>query len=238
MTTTTAEVTRLTTAEIRDLGIEPHVHPDEICVAFRDGDVVRILVLDQNGVYHIDDPSKDCSGEDAWEWIEFGSGRERDAWIGEHFHCAWCDAEPGQIGPCTQNIGEPHDYPDAFDPETDFWIERYEHGLVRYAPIGESSAIDRQWDVAPGVAILRFLKPDDFGHPLIEVARSICNEYTEWCNGNCYGVLEFERVRNAPKVPVPGMVDTDFDFHWVETDGTVWGLLGDDWAEQVAKEGY
>lgn len=204
MTTTTTEVEELDRSELEDLGIDV---PDDFVSAFRvDADAINILVHDPYGGSYLDDPKDDRSGEDAWEWIGFNDGRERDEWRAEH------GDEPNLV-----------------------WIERYEHSLVCYAPIGESSQVDRQWDVAEGVAVIRFTKPETFGSPLLEVARGICEEYTSWCNGDTYGIVSFRRLSplDAPNCPV--LLPDEFATERWDESGSCWGFIGREWAEQSAK---
>lgn len=202
--TTTTEPRTLWERDLAQLGIEE----SNAYVGYQvDEDTIHIVVCDDHG-YLPDNPKVDDSGADAWEWIDFADGYDRDQWKDEH------GDEPNLV-----------------------WIERYAHGNVRYAPIGESSAVDRQWDVATGVAVIRFTKPDEFGQPLLEVARSICQEYTAWCNGELYGIVTYERrpAVDAPHCPV--LIPDEFtEDRWVEVD-SCWGFLGEEYTRACAKEG-
>jgi hypothetical protein len=205
MATLTHDAQELDEADLDELGIEA---PSNFVSAFQpDADTINLVVHDPDGGSHLDDPSQDHSGEDAWEWIAFDNGRERDDWHAAH------GGEPNLV-----------------------WIERYEHGLVNYAPLGEASVIDRQWDVASGVAVIRF-KHDSWPGVanLVEVAREICREYTSWCNGDVYGIITFHRrsALDAPNCPV--LVPDEFATEqWVEGD-SCWGFVGHEYAERTAK---
>lgn len=207
-----------------------------------DARTITVRVYDEDGVGSDDAPCNDYSGEDAWEWIQWDSGRERNEWLESNFCCAECGGQWGnedEACPSGYEESDKHIYPDAFRPGLDFWIERYEHGLVRYAPTGESSMVDRQWDVAPGVALMRFTKPETIGpdddpDKLLNFARAVCEEYTDWCNGNYFGMLRFEL--QTTHQPTPFLELADFTEAWVETD-SCWGFLGSEYAEQTAKTG-
>ncbi len=204
----------ITEDELDELGID--VRRSEFVEAYRtDEDTITVLVGDETGGSHLDPPNEDWSGENAWEWIAFDDGQERDEYIGR-----MCDPDDGTP---------------AYRQGFDFWIERYEHSLVRYAPTGEASQVDRQWDVAGGVAIMRFR--DDHGcganGDTLGFVRGICEEYTSWSNGDCYGIVTFERSKPDP---VPFMEPDDFSDVWTEGD-SVWGFLGYEYAQEAAKSG-
>lgn len=244
MTDTKIQPEYLGKADLEELGIEV---PSDFWEAWRiDDDTIRVLVPDPDGGHYLDNPSQDNSGDDAWEWIEWDSGSERDSWIEDNFGCAECGAiDPPADEPCPSGYDEDdkHRCESSFRPGLDFWIERYEHGLVRYAPIGESSQIDRQWDVAPGVAIFRFKEGHGCGdkndpNGVLNFVRAVCDEYTAWCNGDVWGIIEYSRRPpiDAPhcEVLIPEEYLADA---WEETE-SCWGYLRHEWAEQAAKEGY
>lgn len=234
--TMTCTLGLLSRADLSLLGIDP---PRGYVDAYRNDETsITFLMPDEDGGYSVDPPNEDHSGEDAWEWIAFDSGYERNEWIAANFDCQICCSPADPSTPCEayDEVGE-HDFPDAFRPGLDFWIERYEHGLVRYAPINESSQVDRQWDVAQGVALMR-IKDDPWwreGTRAIDCVRAVCEEYTSWCNGDVFGMIRYELKR--PDVPpVPFLTVEDFASEWVETD-SCWGFLGYDYARQTAKDG-
>jgi hypothetical protein len=182
-----------------------------------DGSVlVGRVIWDPDGADFLDCPRDDNSGEEAWEWIEFDDGAQRNEWIAEQAHVI-------------DDVGTV----DWFRPGLDFWIERYEHGLVRYAPTGEASMIDRQWDVAPGVAILRFKENHGCGDPndpdgVLNFVRAVCDEYTAWCNGDIYGYAVY-------RWPTIAHYETDPDDG--ELIDACWGFIGgNDHGEPYALE--
>jgi hypothetical protein len=106
-----------------------------------------------------------------------------------------------------------------------FLVERYEHGAVVYGLGGESSAVDRQWDVAPAGLIGL---PADFADPE-GAARGYLNEYTSWCNGVVY-LLVRETYVVTTNVQGARMVEhVDYD--------CVGGFIGTEWAKQALKNG-
>jgi hypothetical protein len=223
-------ITTLSRADLDELGIDA---PREMIDAYQlDDGTISILVPDYDGSSFHDPPNEDHSGDDAWEWISFDSGRERDQWLEDNFCCQECGAQwgaPDEACPSGYEESDKHIYPDAFRPGLDFWIERYEHGLVRYAPIGESSFVDRQWDVAQGVAIFRFKEDHGCGDPndpegVLNFVRAVCDEYTAWCNGDYYGIIRWRKVDSTYVLDQP----------WVEI-ASCWGFLGYDYAQQTAQ---
>lgn len=141
-----------------------------------------------------DEVGWDYDWQEGVEWIAFDNGHDRDEWREKNEETYWAE-NPGRV----------------------FWVERYEHGLVRYALMGESSQVDRQWDVAPGVAVI--VIPEDFTPPYEDVARGILEEYTSWCNGDIYGVVHVWLNANAT------VLDDEIEH--------CWGLIGRDYAEQT-----
>ena len=229
-------ITQLSCRELEELfGFDPPAHE----LAIGNGERVVLVVHDQYGAYDLDNPRDDNSGEDSWEWIEWGSGRERERWLEDNFCCAECGSQWGnedEACPSGYEESDKHRYPDAFRPGLDFWIEKYDHSLVRYAPTNESSQIDRQWDVAPGVAIVRFKEDHGCGHVgpggLLEFVRAVCDAYTDWCNGAVYGIVTFERTR--PTDPSGFLAPEDFEWSWEQTD-SCWGYNGSEAAESAAE---
>lgn len=96
--------------------------------------------------------------------------------------------------------------------KTLFPVDVYEHGLISYSLSGTGPQCD--FDTARGGACIAI--PNDFTNPE-EAARSILQEYTDWCNGNVFIVTT---------VPV----DRPYDYD------SVGGFYGD-YAEQVLNEG-
>lgn len=179
-----------------------------------------------------DECPSDYERPDGVDFLLFSSGHERDEWIsGGIDFCEDCGGYKAQHNEDGSDFLD--DFGDVIDGHpfrprvewTDrmFWVERYEHGLVRYALMGESSQVDRRWDVAGGVGVLTV--PDDVPDPE-SFARSVLEEYTDWCNGNVYGVVEETYLR---------LGDND---EWEATDvEACWGFIGIDYTETVLKEG-
>lgn len=267
-TTTTTRAEPLSSADLEDLGVDP---PRDFVEAYRnDEDTITVMVPDPYGGSWLDPPNEDHSGEDAWEWIAFDNGRQREGWLAENQVCAACGIELAAYWNGDDHLWLDSDYEWGYDADeaaeierwshcpasgadpqvhqptlrpTDFLIERYEHSLVRYAPIGEASQVDRQWDVAFGVAVFRFTKPETFydGDPtreqLLDIVRAVCDEYTSWCNGDVYDLIRYERRRplDAPHCPV--LIPDEFTHDVWEQADSCGGFVGYDYAEETAKTG-
>lgn len=112
-----------------------------------------------------------------------------------------------------------------------FLFEKYEHGLVNYALRGESSQVDRQWDVSPVAGFI--WADDDWGEDvdIEEAARAALQEFTDWCNGNVWGIVHaFYTDRQGLGWTLLGD----------ETEAC-WGFIGDEYAESELKsehQGY
>lgn len=70
-----------------------------------------------------------------------------------------------------------------------FWLSYYEHGLCRWSLRGEGPQC--HWDSVDIAGLLVWTgKPSDIGAKSYEDrttdARNFLEEYTDWCNGNCY----------------------------------------------------
>lgn len=167
----------------------------------------------------------DSDGVSTFEWgdvefHEFNSGHERDQWR---------DANVLTCADCGYDRAE-HERPidslacGTFRPEIDFtaengWfrVEKYAHGQVRWALTNESSRVDRQWDVAPFCAYIHVpVGPDGFTDPE-GAARAWLAEYTDWCNGDIYGICHLTLLKN------------DYDPWWSvdPEDETCWGYIGE-----------
>jgi len=102
------------------------------------------------------------------------------------------------------------------NPDRAFVINKYEHGQVRYyRQINhEVSATipDQQWDVSHGCAV--YIAPDDVPNPGA-YCDSVMEEFTNWCNGEVYGVCSAVYTKSG---------DT-----WIEeTSDECWGFIGGD----------
>jgi hypothetical protein len=93
-----------------------------------------------------------------------------------------------------------------------FLVERYEHGAVVYGLGGESSAVDRQWDVAPAGLIGL---PADFADPEGAARGYLLVRETYVVTTNVQGARMVEHV--------------DYD--------CVGGFIGTEWAKQALKNG-
>lgn len=92
----------------------------------------------------------------------------------------WLNCEGGWSPPPAQR---------ALEAGRAFFFERYEHGVVIYGLQGESSQVDRQWDVT-NVAGFMWADDDwDEGVDIKQAARDFLSEYTDWCNGNVYLIV-------------------------------------------------
>lgn len=102
------------------------------------------------------------------------------------------------------------------DPNLDVYpVGVYEHGLIQYSLAGESMMSNDRWDYCVGACIAI---PTDFTDTE-EAARSILEEYTNWCNGSVFGIVEMVRQESGD---------------WEEGD-TCWGFIGYEYAVEEAK---
>jgi hypothetical protein len=171
-----------------------------------------------------------CGGEDSSDfWRAFDDGHERNEWIEENLYtCDECGHPLGDHAAGAQGEVCAGFRPKVIWTDRMFWIEKYEHGVVNCAPTGHSSQVDRQWDVAPGVAILTI--PDDWcdtdtPEGLFSAASKVCASFTAWCNGWVYGVVH-ETFRHVE--------ESDGSEHWERVDDEAcWGYIGEEFAENV-----
>jgi hypothetical protein len=198
------------------------VETDELLADRRvDGKIV-VSYLARDDSQRQDDP---LAEDEAVEFILFNNGGERDHWIDEHLHaCTECGYTPDYDHEECGGYQAPTEWPALFASKRAHWVERYEHGLVRYALSHESSQVDRQWDVASGVAVL-VLDADWVDDPdrRTEIARSLLDTYTSWCNGDVWGVCHF-------------VIDPDTG-ETVEDDAC-WGYIGDEYALEELNSGH
>jgi hypothetical protein len=120
----------------------------------------------------------------------------------------------------------------AAHPDRFFVIHKYEHGQCRYYRAGDAATSatipDQQWDVSHGAAF--YIAPDDTPDP-VKYCDSVMEEFTNWCNGEIYGVCHafFNKVSK----------DGD-EFEWVEagehSPEECWGYIGGDYAQQTLEE--
>ena len=158
------------------------------------GTQLRYVIYDEWGADHFDQDEIFYGWEDVYV---LHSQRDADALSALRNECDHCGAhvtDHGEEGDEGWSGVWDHDWVKppaavALDEGRAFLFERYEHGLVRYALLGESSMIDRQWDVTP---IAGFMRADDkWGKDanLEDMARATLDRYTDWCNGNVYVIV-------------------------------------------------
>lgn len=109
-----------------------------------------------------------------------------------------------------------------------FVIHKYEHGLCCYYRPGskvEAGIPDKRWDVSHGAAL--FIVPDDVPEPE-KYCDSVMEEFTNWCNGEIYGICH----ATYNKCSKDGE-----EWEWVEdqTD-ECWGYIGSEYADKELDE--
>ncbi|WP_199028466.1 hypothetical protein [Ralstonia sp. ASV6] len=182
------------------------------------GFVVGVLVPD-NDSRHLDPRTNDDGFGD---FKEFGSQGERDAFLNSVL-------EEGKLA---------------------FVVDKYEHGLVSYSVSGTVSYVDQQWDVAPsGVfvpcedlqeefakrrdaiqatlatgeapVVLRARAHEAAAQEFIKSANSSLEEFSDWANGNVYGVCVYHFDRDGERLG---------------EGEAIWGLIGTEYAERELAE--
>lgn len=124
---------------------------------------------------------------------------------------------PTVHGPVGVNIG----FQRKLDVGTAFIVSCYEHGSSHWGLQGEVTQC--QWDTAKVAGVLVWENPvNELGPKTYEDrqkdARAFLEEYTNWCNGNCYGyVIE--------------------DDNGKVTD-SCGGFIGDKWFKEALKTGH
>lgn len=192
-----------------------------------EGKIIVSYLLHDADSSHMDPSKEECWGWDPW--VVLGSQRDADA-LGEMLNaCAEC----GEYADThTLEFFEPDDlhefvnsHRSAMRAGRAFYFEKYEHGNVIYALRGESSQVDRQWDVT---SIAGFMEASgewtegEWGAnaDYEQAARDSLDEYTNWCNGWVYGIVHC----------------------FYEPDGTFirdescWGFIGAEYAERELKD--
>lgn len=226
------------------------------------GDVMEHVVTERdNGTIRVsymvsDDDGASCYEDDmfhGWDHVILDSQGDADELSQRLGNCHECGADVGES--CDPD-DDPHDRVNAERQAlTDgraFLFEKYEHGQVCYALQGESSQIDRQWDVTSVAGFM--IADNDWGEgvDVREAARCTLAEYTDWCNGSVYGIVHVEYKPGVVERTVDhrGMVTTrcngcgnivilfDDDTHecWTSTDEACWGFIGYEYAERTMRE--
>lgn len=196
--------------------------------------LVSYLVVDE-GRTDLNPAEQECWG---WDWVVLESQRDADA-LSERLNA--CDICGEYRDTHTLEYFEPddlHEWVNADSAATHdgraFFFEKYEHGAVIYALRGESSQVDRQWDVTP---IAGWMKAQEDLIPTEEysieyMARESLAEYTSWCNGDIYGIVHAVYIH----MPTHGREHAVEDDPWecVE-DEACWGYIGSEYAETEMK---
>ena len=107
-----------------------------------------------------------------------------------------------------------------------FLLSYHEHGLCRWDVSGHGPSC--QWDSVSKAGIAVWEEPPgDMGAKTYEDRKKDCQgsteEYTEWCNGNCYGyIIQERKLRNG--VIKRKRLDSG------------WGFIGSDYVVEAACE--
>lgn len=192
--------------------------------------LVSYMVLDDDAWY-LGDDFKDPHGWQQFTILE--SQRDADALSAQLNECGHCGEDRHDHGSegdedaygVWDHDWVPNDAAKALEAGRAFFFEKYEHGMVRYALLGESSQVDRQWDVTPVAGFL--WADDDWGEgvDLEQAARDFLQSYTDWCNGNVWGIVHVEFTDQQ-----------GLGWSQVGDDETCWGYIGDDHAAEIMKE--
>lgn len=113
-------------------------------------------------------------------------------------------------------------------------LDRYEHGLCRYTVHSNGGC---PWDTSRGEAVWvpdkhlreelkKIADPEARWKQAVEWAQQACEQYTSWCNGECYGCVVEVFQRND-----------DGSWEQIEED-SCWGFIGSDWAEEALKSEF
>lgn len=100
-------------------------------------------------------------------------------------------------------------------------VDVYDHGSTTYSLRGEG--VQCRWDTASGGAMIA-IPNENHESPFTdtrEAASGILAEYTAWCNGEIYGIIEMTRTASG----------------WEEAYA-IWGFIGDEYASSTVKSGY
>jgi hypothetical protein len=98
-------------------------------------------------------------------------------------------------------------------------VQRYQHGLVHFSRAGSRSYPDMQWDVGlDGIYIPPKDVPDE---GVDKYADAVLQEYTDWCNGNVFGVI------------IVTLTLDDNGLAIAEESEETWCHIGDEWAKEA-----
>lgn len=137
----------------------------------------------------------------------------------------WCDVRFFQAD---RRYVSPHTHDEVLESDAVFQVERYEHGLVSYSLVADGRGyVDRQWDVCTVGVIGVPAGPEGYTNPR-EAAAVWLDEYTKWCNGDVYGVVEAHYSRSSVEDSW-ALVDDVHD--------SCWGYIGSDVAQEAVNHG-
>jgi hypothetical protein len=178
------------------------------------GTQLRYVIRDEDGGSWLD------QDELFYGWTDvhvLHSQRDADAVSALLHECVHCGErsdvhgaegdEDGDLGHVWDHDWEPSDALKDLKGGRAFLFERYEHGQVRYGLRGETSAVDRQWDVTPIAGFMRADEDWSADSDLEAAARDTLRRYTDWCNGNIYSVVTVDYDGSVDEHGTFGHVD-------------------------------
>lgn len=119
-------------------------------------------------------------------------------------------------------------------------LSKYEHGGVRWFVRGDPTGTQCRWDTT---SIAGVWTPDDAlleevkglsatarRAKMEEFAQQACDEYTRWCNGECYGyeVKLYRYVNDRTDIE-------DYEHKKPLQEEACWGFIGSEYVEQEAR---
>jgi hypothetical protein len=167
-------------------------------------DDMPVIVEKRNdGNYNVTWAVIDDDGGTSYEWFEgdsfetFGSEEARDNYIESKVT-------------------------DGVPRERIFIVDKYDHSSVHYSVANSVPYADRRWDVAPSGVLVVDEKGENGGVYDAEYANTILQEYSDWSNGDTYGMVR-------------GVYDADGEE--VEETEAIWGFIGSDYARRTLENG-
>lgn len=110
--------------------------------------------------------------------------------------------------------GDPEGFCETYsDSHTIYPVHYSEHGLCRWG-LGVTKG---DWDTVELAGLIAI--PNEFGDPE-KAGEAFLEEYTDWCNGEIYGVIAMNRQE---------------DGSWIEGD-SCWDFIGTEYTEASMKE--
>lgn len=123
-------------------------------------------------------------------------------------------------------------------------LSKFEHGLVLWSVCGTmhgGNTPDWQWDGTPIAGVwtpddalvdeVKGLTASERRAKMEEFAQQACDEYTKWCNGDCYG-YDVRLYKYRAKW------ETEFDEYETAkplAEESCWGFIGSEYVEQEAR---